>query len=61
MYKFGELWNGLRSMLRLYEKMMKNVCRKYGLSMVEVDIIAFLKNQSHERYGGGYCRIQDAF
>ena len=44
MYKFGELWNGLRSMLRLYEKMMKNVCRKYGLSMVEVDIIAFLKN-----------------
>ena len=20
MYKFGELWNGLRSMLRLYEK-----------------------------------------
>lgn len=44
MYKFGELWNGLRSMLRLYEKMIKNVCRKYGLSMVEVDIIAFLKN-----------------
>ena len=61
MYKFGELWNGLRSMLRLYEKMMKNVCRKYGLSMVEVDIIAFLKNHPmKDTAASNYC-VREVF
>lgn len=44
MYRFSEFWMGIRSTIRLYEKMMKSVCSTYQLSMVEVDIIAFLKN-----------------
>lgn len=44
MYRFSEFWMGIRSIVRLYEKMMKSVCSTYQLSMVEVDIIAFLKN-----------------
>lgn len=44
MHRFSEFWFGIRSIVRLYEKMMKEVCDHYQLSMVEVDIIAFLKN-----------------
>lgn len=44
LYRFSEFWMGIRSIVRLYEKMMKSVCSTYQLSMVEVDIIAFLKN-----------------
>lgn len=44
MFRFAEFWTGMRSTIRVYEKMMKNVCITYQLSMCEVDIIAFLKN-----------------
>lgn len=44
MERFSDFWMGIRSILRLYEKMMKEICTSYQLSMVEVDIIAFLKN-----------------
>ena len=44
MYNFTEFWMGIQRMVRLYEKMMREVCDRYRLSMVEVDIIAFLKN-----------------
>lgn len=44
MHRFSDFWLGIRSIVRLYEKMMKEVCNSYQLSMVEVDIIAFLKN-----------------
>ena len=44
MYNFTEFWMGIQRMVRLYEKMMREVCDGYRLSMVEVDIIAFLKN-----------------
>ncbi|MFR7444613.1 MAG: hypothetical protein ACLUUO_15650 [Sellimonas intestinalis] len=43
MYNFTEFWMGIQRMVRLYEKMMREVCDGYRLSMVEVDIIAFLK------------------
>ena len=39
-----EFWIGLRGMIKLYEKTMKTVCTAHALSMVETDIIAFLKN-----------------
>lgn len=39
-----EFWLGLRGMIKLYEKTMKTVCTAYALTMVETDIIAFLKN-----------------
>lgn len=48
MYKFTEFWTGMRSVIRLYEDMMKEVCKKYRLTSVEVDIIAFLKNHPHK-------------
>lgn len=48
MYKFTEFWTGMRSMIRLYEDMMKEVCKKYRMSRVEVDIIAFLKNHPNK-------------
>ena len=55
MYNFTEFWMGIQRMVRLYEKMMREVCDGYRLSMVEVDIIAFLKKQSAEGYSGGHC------
>lgn len=39
-----EFWIGLRGMIKLYEKTMKTVCTAHALTMVETDIIAFLKN-----------------
>ena len=39
-----EFWLGLRGMIKLYEKTMKTVCTTHALTMVETDIIAFLKN-----------------
>lgn len=39
-----ELWMGLRSMIRLYDKMLKKVCTEHELSLVEADVISFLRN-----------------
>ena len=44
MNRSTELWTGLRSLLRLYDKMLKKVCTEHGLTAVEADVISFLQN-----------------
>ena len=39
-----ELWMGLRSMIRLYDKMLKKVCTEHDLTVMEADVISFLRN-----------------
>ena len=39
-----EFWQGLRGMLKLYEKMLKRVCMVHDLAVTEADILGFLKN-----------------
>ena len=39
-----ELFIGLRSLFRLYDKMLKRVCTEHDLTLVEGDIISFLRN-----------------
>ena len=39
-----ELWTGLGSLIRLYDKMLKKVCTEHELSLVEADVISFLRN-----------------
>ena len=39
-----ELWMGLRSMIRLYDKMLKKVCTEHDLTVMEADVISFLQN-----------------
>ena len=39
-----ELFIGLRSLFRLYDKMLKRVCTEHALTLVEADIISFLRN-----------------
>ena len=39
-----ELWMGLRSLLRLYDRMLKKVCMEYDLTVIEADIISFFQN-----------------
>ena len=44
MSRSTELWTGLRSLIRLYDKMLKKVCTEHELSLVEADVISFLRN-----------------
>lgn len=44
MSRSAELWTGLRSLIRLYDKMLKKVCTEHELSLVEADVISFLRN-----------------
>ena len=39
-----ELWMGLRSLLRLYDKMLKRVCAAHDLTVIEADVVSFLQN-----------------
>ena len=39
-----ELWTGLRSLIRLYDKMLKKVCTEHDLTVIEADVISFLQN-----------------
>ena len=39
-----ELFMGMRSLFRLYDKMLKKVCTEHDLTIVEADIISFLQN-----------------
>ncbi|WP_072523857.1 MarR family winged helix-turn-helix transcriptional regulator [Clostridium sp. Marseille-P3244] len=39
-----ELWMGLRSLIRLYDKMLKKVCTEHDLTVIEADVISFLRN-----------------
>ena len=44
MTRSTELWMGLRSLLRLYDKMLKKVCMEHELTVIEADVISFLQN-----------------
>lgn len=44
MRRSTELWMGLRSLLRLYDRMLKKVCTEHDLTVIEADIISFLQN-----------------
>ena len=39
-----EWFTGLQSLFRLYDKLLKKVCMKYDLSLIEADVISFLRN-----------------
>ena len=38
------MWMGLRSLIRLYDKMLKRVCAEHDLTVIEADVISFLQN-----------------
>nr|WP_296262835.1 MarR family transcriptional regulator [uncultured Merdimonas sp.] len=44
MNRTTELWMGLRSLLRLYDKMLKRVCAAHDLTVIEADVVSFLQN-----------------
>ena len=44
MKKTTELFMGLRSLFRLYDKMLKKVCTEHDLTVIEADIVSFLQN-----------------
>lgn len=44
MTRSTEMWMGLRSLLRLYDKMLKKVCMEHDLTVIEADVISFLQN-----------------
>ena len=39
-----ELFMAMRSLFRLYDKMLKKVCTEHDLTIVEADVISFLQN-----------------
>ena len=39
-----EWFVGMQSLFRLYDKLLKKVCMKYDLSLIEADVISFLRN-----------------
>ena len=44
MKRSTELFIGLRSLIRLYDKLLKKVCTEHNLTVIEADIISFLQN-----------------
>ena len=44
MSKTTELFMGIRSLFRLYDKMLKKVCTEHDLTVIEADVISFLQN-----------------
>lgn len=44
MNRSTEMWMGLRSLIRLYDKMLKRVCAEHDLTVIEADVISFLQN-----------------
>lgn len=44
MKRSTELFTGLRSLFRLYDKLLKKVCMEHDLTVIEADIISFLQN-----------------
>ncbi len=44
MNRSTEMWMGLRSLIRLYDKMLKRVCTEHDLTVIEADVISFLQN-----------------
>lgn len=39
-----EVWTGIKSLLYLYEEMLKNACKEYDLTGMEADVLGFLQN-----------------
>lgn len=44
MQRTTEIFIGLRSLFRLYDKLLKKVCTEHDLTVIEADIISFLQN-----------------
>ena len=44
MKRTTELFIGLRSLFRLYDKLLKKVCTEHNLTVIEADIISLLQN-----------------
>mgnify|MGYP005787541557 FL=1 len=44
MSKTTELFMGIRSLFRLYDKMLKKVCTEHDLTVIEADVNSFLQN-----------------
>lgn len=44
MKRTTEIFIGMRSLFRLYDKLLKKVCMEHDLTMIEADIISFLQN-----------------
>ena len=44
MSKTTELFMGIRSLFRLYDKMLKKVCTEHDLTVIEADVISILQN-----------------
>lgn len=44
MNKTTELFMAIRSLFRLYDKMLKKVCTEHDLTVIEADVISFLQN-----------------
>lgn len=44
MERTTEIWTGLRSLLRLYDHMLKDVCKEHDLTLVEAEVVSFLRN-----------------
>ncbi len=39
-----EFWMGLRATMKLYEKMLKKICTRHDLTVMEGDVMGFLRN-----------------
>ena len=44
MNKTTELFMTIRSLFRLYDKMLKEVCTEHDLTVAEADVVSFLQN-----------------
>ena len=58
MRKSTELFMGMRSLFRLYDKMLKKVCTKYDLTIAEADIISFLQNNPEKDTAGDIVELR---
>ena len=48
-----ELFMAMRSLFRLYDKMLKKVCTEHDLTIVEADVISFLQNNPEKDISKG--------
>ena len=58
MRKRTELFMGMRSLFRLYDKMLKKVCTTYDLTIAEADIISFLQNNPEKDTAGDIVELR---
>ena len=49
---------GVRSMMKLYESMLKEVCEEYQLAQIEVTIISFLYNNPGKDTAGDIAELR---